>query len=473
MKDRPVILALHVALFLGLLYAYKEYVVPIYGYDGYTYQPDEAMLPVVFGAVLLLSALTPIAYQKPSTVFYQLMLTMTIIPMLVLFYAEKQPWEYVAQVMAAYVVTIAVKPLLSFGPPKALSVSKQKLRLILFGAAWLYIIAVLLMGGAAYINFDFSRIYDLRREAADNLPGMFGYISPLVAQVIIPTGFVLCLLYKKRLMAILLLLASALVFALTTHKSTLFIPFMLLFIYTVSLSKNLIFKFNVGLLLVVTIATIDFWLWKNYSQDFFGWTGTLTLARVFFLPSQLNYVYYDFFSRNEWVWFSDSKLTLGLLDYPYTLGVPHLIGLEYFNSKSAGANTGWLGSGYMQAGFFGLILYAVIIAAIFRYIDACARLSGERALITAMLAVPVTTLFSSADLPTTMLTHGMLLCLILIACFRRSEGSAEAVTGNPAVQESRLMPGMAARKAHLARLNQSAGIGKAAHAGHMGQSEGI
>jgi O-antigen ligase len=99
----------------------------------------------------------------------------------------------------------------------------------------------------------------------------------------------------------------------------------------------------------------------------------------------------------------------------------HLIGREYFNTDHLGANTGWLGSAYMQAGLAGLVGYGAAVGLIFRYIDACARASGERALITAAVAVPVFALVTSSDLPTALLTHGLYLNLFLIACFHATE----------------------------------------------------
>lgn len=66
---------------------------------------------------------------------------------------------------------------------------------------------------------------------------------------------------------------------------------------------------------------------------------------------------------------------------------------------------------------------AVIIAAIFKYIEACAHASGDRALITAAVAVPVFAMITYANLPTAFLTHGLYVNLLLIACFHGSDTS--------------------------------------------------
>jgi oligosaccharide repeat unit polymerase len=270
-------------------------------------------------------------------------------------------------------------------------------------------------------------VYDFRNDAAENLPSVFSYLSPLIGKVVLPIAFVLSLLYRKYVTAALLLGFAALIFGLTSHKSVLFSPFLILFVYLVSRGKNLIVKFNAGLLLILLTGVVGFWLSQEFAREnaseTFEWIGSLTMRRTFFLPTQLNFMYYDFFSKNDLVLFSNSKLTFGLIDYKYPLPVTHLIGQEYFGNEEMGANTGWFGGGYMQAGFYGLLLYAAAIGVMFRYIDACARNSGERALITAAVVVPVLGMLTSSDLPVAFFTHGLYLNLLLIACFKRRESS--------------------------------------------------
>jgi hypothetical protein len=230
-------------------------------------------------------------------------------------------------------------------------------------------------------------------------------------------------MYRRYAMAAALLGISALIFGLTTHKSAFFSPFLILLIYFASSGRNLTLKLNIAVLAVVLLCLVDFWLQTVSDKPYYGWAGNLLVRRVFFVPAHLNYLYYDFFSHNDWVLFSNSKLTLGLLTYPYPLDAPYLIGRVYFHNDRMAANTGWAGSGYMQAGFAGLLLYAAILGIVFKYIDACARRSGEQALTTASVAIPMYALITSGDLPTSFLTHGLYLNLLLIACFHGKESS--------------------------------------------------
>lgn len=421
MKNRIYILGLHLSHFFALAFGFEHYIVPIYGYDGYVWVPDEYKFFTALVTILGLSLITPTTSQKPSTLFYNMILILVLIPMLVLFYAENKPWEYTILIVITYFSTFIFYNFSKINSPQFISISKNKLLHNLFLVSILYIVIVFSFGGGKYLNFDLSKVYDLRTVAKDNLPEIFGYISPLIGKVIVPVAFVLALLYKKYFMAIVLFSISILIFGLTAHKAPLFYPFLIFFVYFLSSGKNSIIKFNIIVLFILLVSIGDFWLAQEYDNDFFGWLGSLLMRRSFIVPSEINYMYYDFFSRHEWVIFSNSKISFGLLDYPYQVDVPHLIGLKYFNNIETGANAGWFGSGYMQAGFIGLLFYSLVISAIFKYIDVCAQHSGDLGLITASTIVPVWAMITSTDLPTAFLTHGLFINLVLIAFFHREE----------------------------------------------------
>jgi hypothetical protein len=422
MTYRLFILVLHLAIFFALGYGYENDIAVVYGYEGYRLEPNQDYWYVAFASVVAMSLITPIRADRPSTLFYHVTLTFVLIPMLVMFYAQNNSLDYMAMTVVCYTLSIFLLFFIKISLPKIAITSKSELRRVLFVIACVYIASIFLMGGHRYLNFDISKVYDLRDEAADNLPGVFGYISPLMGKVVVPIAFVLSLLYRKYVMAVVFFGISVLIFGLTAHKAPLFFPFLILFVYIVSTGKHLTLKFNLCVLAILLLCLWDFVLLQKYGMDGgFGWVGNLVLRREFFLPGQINYWYYDFFSRHGFVWFSNSKITLGMLDYPYPLDVSHLIGREYMGSEKTGANTGWFGSGYMQAGFAGLLVYAAVVAAIFKYIDACARQTGERALITAAVVIPLFALITSTDLLTAFFTHGLYVNLLLIACFNRKE----------------------------------------------------
>jgi hypothetical protein len=358
MRYRLLVLVLHLCIFLVLAFGYENFIATLYAYQGYEFLPNAANGYIALATVAALSLLTPVGFQRPSTLFFQFTLIFVLMPMLVLFYAEDKNGTFMAEAVAAYVFSIVLASLLKIKPPGMAFISEERLLHVLLFVLFVYIATVFLLGGGAYFNFDFSKVYDFRDEAANNLPSTFGYLSPLMAKVIVPIGLVLSVLHRKYFITALYLVCAFIVFGLTSHKATVLNPLLVLFVYAASSSRTLIAKFSAGILvlLLLSMADFHFWIAAHQEDGLFGWVGSLVLGRTFILPAEINYMYYDFFTRNDWVWFSDSKITLGLLEFQYPLDVAHMIGREYFNSDHAGANTGWIGSGYAQAGFAGMLL---------------------------------------------------------------------------------------------------------------------
>ena len=175
--------------------------------------------------------------------------------------------------------------------------------------------------------------------------------------------------------------------------------------------KNVIPMMIIAYLSIIVISLLIYMI--NESNIFFG---SLLLRRVYFVPAQINYFYYDYFSLNSFILWAESKLTLGLIDYPYSLSTTHRIGLEYFNSENTGANTGWIGSGYAQLGFMGMMIYSFIIGLIFSYINSFSK-GINKNIIVAIMIIPLFSLTLSSDLPTALVTHGVLGALILLSVF--------------------------------------------------------
>ncbi len=82
------------------------------------------------------------------------------------------------------------------------------------------------------------------------------------------------------------------------------------------------------------------------------------------------------------------------------------------------ANTGMIGSGYMNAGAAGVAIYAVIAGLTLAFVDKVAELRGNRALYT-MLALPsFVIIFTTSDLPNVYFSQGFGVILLMMWLFR-------------------------------------------------------
>lgn len=154
------------------------------------------------------------------------------------------------------------------------------------------------------------------------------------------------------------------------------------------------------------------------------WTGELTPMSVFFrrllvTPGLLAGYYFDFFAGREPVIWSHALLS-EWITYPLPEPYPRLISLQYLYGQEGSANVHFLSDGFVQLGYAGMLLVGTLTAAVLWVADAL----GERlprGLAVAALAMPCSALANSA-LNTSLLTHGILLALLVLAALAAGGG---------------------------------------------------
>ena len=88
-------------------------------------------------------------------------------------------------------------------------------------------------------------------------------------------------------------------------------------------------------------------------------------------------------------------------------------GYRYFNNIDFNANTGWIGSGYAQAGFYGALFYSIILAFFCKIGDFFAIKHGLP-ICLCVLAGPSLAMIASSDTLTGLLTNGGIFALIML-----------------------------------------------------------
>ena len=123
------------------------------------------------------------------------------------------------------------------------------------------------------------------------------------------------------------------------------------------------------------------------------------------------------------VLWSNSKIGLGIVAPRYDLPLPEVIG-RYLGTNEH-ANTGWIGSGFMHAGWIGITVYAALLGVLLRLVDALRSHIGSIAGAAAFFAAPLFLVFTSVDPPIAGLTFG-LVPLLAIAWLRAPEPTDRA-----------------------------------------------
>ena len=402
---------MYISVFLFMLFVYYKYIVTFFAYRGYIWDFNVYKCILSLSLIFLISFFLPYKIRKPSDFLIHIHFMFPFLFMFVLYTAENFSNYFISISILCFLLLIKVRnlkiPAVYFFNLRWKNINKIVILFILV----LFVMLVYFYHN--YFNLDFSKVYDLRLELREVSKGIKAYVFFSVLFILLHILFSYSLVYKKYLFIFLGIVLYIFFFAFTSHKKFFFMPFFAIYIYGLLKRNKLIFYMQIGIIFLTLFAIIIDYLWLEI------WLKSLLIQRFMFVPAQLNFFYYEFFSQHKFVFWTDSKwFLLGrIFGYPYDSPFQMIIGDYYFNNPECIANTNWIGSGYAHAGVTGMLLYAIIVGLILRFLDFKSTKFGKDFIIISFVPF-ITSIFLSSDLKTVFLTHGLLVYILFLSCIR-------------------------------------------------------
>lgn len=378
------------------------------------FQKDLAFGKIILSLIFLFALGMIVGEKEDVATFYQKFITFSFVcPSLIIYSLTPSGIEYyLALIMGVLSFFIFCKfPLRRL---VVTNLSRRKFLAIMVSVSSLIILLFILNGGFKYFNLDLSAVYEYRRVAADALPGFFGYLLSPVAKVFLPIALVIAVMDKKWIIASLIIVLAIIFFGLTHHKTVFLAPFAVLIIYY-ALQK---FKINTAIILLFFIISIfiicELVFRLLMSGEEISFFSSLFVRRLFLVSPLLDKFYVDFFMDNQFFYWSTSKIGLGLVDSPYNLSAPFMIGEEFFGRVGMSANAGFIGSGFANFGYFGVLIYGVVLGLIVSILNSHGKHIGHIFVISVSILV-VMAAVSASDLTTVVFTHGLFFLLFILS----------------------------------------------------------
>ncbi len=214
------------------------------------------------------------------------------------------------------------------------------------------------------LSLSLEDIYKLRLDARKaNMGTVVTYLRNNAMYIVLPFAGIYFFQRKNWFLLVLLMYFQILLYSIDTQKTALFILPLSLAAY-VFYKKHYINSITIILVLLNVATYLEYILGKS------SFLIDSLLIRLYYLPAILSNLYYDYFTnRPSAVPLAGLFEKLGfIIDYPYSDGVPYILGGTYFNNNEISANTGLFGSAYSY-GLLGLILIPAIYAIFFKLID--------------------------------------------------------------------------------------------------------
>ena len=286
----------------------------------------------------------------------------------------------------------------------------RKISIVICTTFVLFLVVWYKIKGVTY-NLDFSKVYEFRRDNKDLASvGLLAYTNNWTYKIFNIFLFSFSLYRRRYFLALLVFILQVYFYAAAAHKVLLFLPIMVLAIWFYFKKTNNLIVVPFIFSMAILISIVTFYVFNDTLTSF------LFSRRVFFVPAHLTFVYFEYFSQNAHVFWSNSILSQ-FITYPYDVSMTHVIG-RYLGNEDSGANNGFIASGFAHAGLLGVFFYSFIVGLILRLINDITLEAFPLWLAVSLCVVPLRSLLISSDLFTTMLTHGFLVALIIIFLVR-------------------------------------------------------
>lgn len=386
-----------------------------YAYNGFYLSLNQFKLFESYFILFILFMFMDKDERKFSSIVIRMLLLIMVIPTLSLYALKDLPRIFLYFFSFSFLLTLILIRLPTIKLIKLkVNPTFGKMLLVVISLVT-YVILLGLNGIPTLKALDLLSVYEIRSEVNYG-PTFMGYFVNWQAKIINMFLFGFAFYYRKYFLMFFAFGLQVLLFLITGHKSFLFLPlFIFAVIYVVERRK--MFTLSMLGILIVWAASYIYYLFNGSILYI-----SLFVRRVFLVPAQNYFYYYDFFSENPFMYLSHSILKY-FVDKPYEMHIPNLIGQVYYNNENTWVNTGYLGDAYMNFGFLGMILFSILLGFILLLIDSVSKMIP--------LAIVIATLlggfFSLVDgaLLTNLLTNGILVGIIILIFYSNVDSNNE------------------------------------------------
>jgi|SRR5690625_504324 len=201
-------------------------------------------------------------------------------------------------------------------------------------------------------NLLFIDVYDSRQLDDIESSFLMGYVFAPIARVLLPFLFVYSINNKAKLLTLFSTISIIFIFLLNGALKSILIGFLaaIFFLKGDYIQKKL--RYLNALFLTFSIGIIENMVGGSYLiADY--------LRRIFFTPSRLFQVYYDYFNEN-YTYFNHSRIAKLLGVSEYDVFIPHFIGRYVMGREGLSANVGIFTEGFFSFGLYGVIISSII-----------------------------------------------------------------------------------------------------------------
>ncbi len=388
---------------------YTSHVQVYYNYFGLTYNPN--FLKYIFSniGILVIAIFIPKNKEKVSTFLIFIFIIFNVIPLSSYYWLNSQSTLYFLLVIFLVIVlSTLVKLKFKSISHDLYSFNPEKILFIIF-IVYLFISFYLIIkrGGIDFRTLNFNSIYQVRSET--NFVGLDGYLLNWSVKVLFPFFFTYYYYKNKVGYCFSIILIQILLYLSFGNKAFIFSTGFLVMIIFLFKRREFIKHF------IVILSGINI---LSVLIDFIFKVRLLSAAvpfRLVFVPAQIQFQYFDFFSSNEKLFYSEGLIgKLLAIKSPYNGPITKVITQHFhnFTNPDITSNTGIISEGFANAGFLGSLLSILILGVIFILVDSFSKNIPLYVVIASFSYIMF--VLNDTGILTALLTGGIWLIIILL-----------------------------------------------------------
>lgn len=412
--NKKIFLILSLVLLRAMLdYSYIWFVNPLFSYAGFVINFDTTQYLASWAIFLACTLMVAKRISLASDFFYLISLINIITPITSLFGLNSlNPLLPTLATVCSILLASQIAKSKYLGQQN-IPFLKNSIQIVLFIsiALVLYLTIWYFFSGASKnFNLDFSQVYLYRVANAELTDiGILAYLNTWIMKVFNVALIAYFLHKKKYILVFVFFIAQIFFFGISAHKSVLFFPFLVFGLWLLYRKNNLTILLPLTYIFIFTLILTAYFISDSLVIP------SMIFRRFFFVPAYLTFAYFDFFSDNINIYWSNSFLS-SFINYPYETTIPALIGSHI--GTETNANNGYISSGFAHAGLLGITFYTFLLGIIINIIDTILKNGLPLWLGLSLVSVPLYSTLTSSDLLTTILTHGLGISLLVLYLFR-------------------------------------------------------
>lgn len=417
------------ALFVSIfIWSCSEYVVPIFGYYGYTYrQYDDAELLLAIAATAVLTVLAIIRVPEFGSHILKLLNCLVAFPIIwiaTLFSSltSEHLLELTLLVVAGFSLTRLMIGFREVSPIRVTSLSPKFYISVISVTVLTSLAALIFIYGLSPRLVSFSDAYDVRDEYNAQIHVTGRYLLGWLVNAFMALMLAFGISRDRWALASTAVGCYVLAYAMTGFK-TYIIGMLLTLVAVLAVKYRRRFYSSWYMILSALLGASVLIDRVHPGLDLVS----LIVRRALATTGINTTFYFEHFSK-----FETYKLRHSVLapfgEPPSSLSPPRAIGEAYYGTSELAANANYLADGYANFGVFGVLLMSLLLGAYLRVVAGVSQHSDLAMKVGATTFVALA--LANSALLTTLMNHGGLILLLLLAVAPRDKGLDPGVSNN-------------------------------------------